>query len=48
MAHRRACGSPVHRILGHIEGVFLVDNWAYGRIAFVRSVLVSSMQTLSR
>ena len=48
MAHRRACGSPVHRILGHIESVLLVGNWAYGCIALVPLVLVSSLQTLSR
>jgi hypothetical protein len=34
MVYRHACGSYVRRILGYIESVFVVDNWAYGCLSF--------------
>jgi hypothetical protein len=34
MAYSHACGSSVRRILGYIEGVLVVDNWAYGYLSF--------------
>ena len=37
MAYRCICGGPVLCILDNVEGVFVVDSWAYDSLAFALS-----------